>query len=764
MSESLVKIVDTLLERQKLEKYEDCLSYKKNTNKQIAELKCLNVDSEEERYLLIDLKNIDLETSKEFDVLFNLYNIFIDEFEKINEEDSIIAVMGFSNRSQEKKIYNSLYDKLSVAKERKKLKNIFDRKISIYLDLSEVIELEYFDEINYLENKVKTEYVNLQGNVYNICLYELNKLFDVTGEDLFVKNVRLKIKSNRISNKLKNNFKSYILVYLYEKLLKNNPSEKKELLEFINSNYKLDKDLIKYNSPEMFWFCHNGITIFSYDEKDIVILGNKIKLNPRKVSVINGAQTLTNFFDCLNEIKRKISSELENIAIDYHITKEEIEQILDDSAKKIIVKTIIIKDPEDYVSPITYGLNTQIPVKNEDILSNSNNIKKLNDYLKYGQIEILRPGQESIYKYGCDVLEYVKKYKMCVEKPGESKNFNKKDLEETIEESVDYTNNKKNDAIKRMTYLFEIDDWWRNSRKERENLIEPDDKISNCLLKYGKNYFCSYYLNEQNKKYYDDEFSDVFVNFINDMKKIIQDNNIEINANTFKNDLLFNEYKNYKQAKEKKAINQVKLITDDLNKLKEYLNTLLKSTDKNYTYKMSSIISKYFERENIDIRHFRIIKTDNKKSREAYPFPSSGFTEICMPNEELEGEYKKYEDSSFCKQVKSDFPLFVLDYEENIIKKIYFNDNFSFKEYSNQAGLVYNKTINAFEKGDESLFPRMGDDEDFHVRPKAKNADDTFEFTNGNQITKRTFWANKKLINKIIEDIDDNTNSWYKSD
>jgi len=39
----------------------------------------------------------------------------------------------------------------------------------------------------------------------------------------------------------------------------------------------------------------------------------------------------------------------------------------------------------------------------------------------------------------------------------------------------------------------------------------------------------------------------------------------------------------------------------------------------------------------------------------------------------------------------------------------------------------------------------------FHIRPKAKNADDTFEFSNGKEITKRTFWANKKLIKELLE-------------
>lgn len=50
----------------------------------------------------------------------------------------------------------------------------------------------------------------------------------------------------------------------------------------------------------------------------------------------------------------------------------------------------------------------------------------------------------------------------------------------------------------------------------------------------------------------------------------------------------------------------------------------------------------------------------------------------------------------------------------------------------------------AFKTGDEAMFPKMGAGLKFHVRPKAINGDDTFEFTNGAQITKRSFWANQE--------------------
>ena len=39
----------------------------------------------------------------------------------------------------------------------------------------------------------------------------------------------------------------------------------------------------------------------------------------------------------------------------------------------------------------------------------------------------------------------------------------------------------------------------------------------------------------------------------------------------------------------------------------------------------------------------------------------------------------------------------------------------------------------------------------FHVRPKAANGEDTFQFTNGDHITKRTFWANKETVDELID-------------
>ena len=47
-------------------------------------------------------------------------------------------------------------------------------------------------------------------------------------------------------------------------------------------------------------------------------------------------------------------------------------------------------------------------------------------------------------------------------------------------------------------------------------------------------------------------------------------------------------------------------------------------------------------------------------------------------------------------------------------------------------------------------FPRISDDLGFHVRPHALSSQDTIIFTNGKEITKRSFWANKNIIQDII--------------
>ena len=173
-------------------------------------------------------------------------------------------------------------------------------------------------------------------------------------------------------------------------------------------------------------------------------------------------------------------------------------------------------------------------------------------------------------------------------------------------------------------------------------------------------------------------------------------------------------------------------------------------------YKTRKIIVDYFNEKGINIPYFRVIAYTDGKPREAYPFPNTTFSELYKKGEEE--EYLEYRDSLFCKEIHRKFPVFVIDWREDvkegkrIVNDIFYLPEFTFEEYDASAKEVYESTIKAFEDGDENEFIKMGDGMDFHIRPKAVNSEDTFEFTNGRYITKRTFWANKTTVEKLISD------------
>ena len=115
--------------------------------------------------------------------------------------------------------------------------------------------------------------------------------------------------------------------------------------------------------------------------------------------------------------------------------------------------------------------------------------------------------------------------------------------------------------------------------------------------------------------------------------------------------------------------------------------------------------------------------------------------------------YIPFNESAFFKEINRKYPVFVVKYKENgKIDGIRYIKQFSLMEYSEAAKEVYYKTIETFRSGNEDEFVKISDKECFHVRTRAQNADDTFLFSNGKQITKRTFWVNADVIQRIIDD------------
>ncbi|RGO12723.1 AIPR family protein [Coprobacillus cateniformis] len=440
---------------------------------------------------------------------------------------------------------------------------------------------------------------------------------------MFKKNIRKGNKGDKTIGDIKKEFKKYLCVHVYNALC--NEIDRMQLEELLG----ISRDILVKNSPNKFWFCHNGITIFSYDQEEFERVGKKIVLNPKNVSVINGAQTITGFYNSIKELKLELLSifqDFDNINID-------IDKSLEDASKSIFVKSIIIHGNEHYVQPITCGLNTQVPILPEHIIADSDEAKRLNKILKKGKIEIVPEGYNSVFDQGYSALDFAKKYLLCTMKPGRSKNLRKNDLKSIIEQAAERFNGKSEELLKEFRTIGEIDKWWKTYKKEREELYLSEEDIVFC--KYGKNYFTSYVLDND---YSSEDYFLAFDEFVKSMKRVSHN---EITLNDFKKDDLFKSYLDNKDLM-KKTYENDKVSKFDCNQLLTYLQKNIKSR-----YSISVVISNYLSKYNIPIENFRVINRISGKCCEAYPFPGSTFSEIYQMNSEYENEYIIFNDSKF---------------------------------------------------------------------------------------------------------------------
>ncbi|MGL4697373.1 AIPR family protein [Enterococcus larvae] len=675
------------------------------------------------------------------DEIFDLKKYVVAREQNTNFSSLIIL---FRDWDHERKLFNNTIKGLG-REDKKSLQEIFKSKISYYTNIVDNMVLSVSDSgVNYLEysNFKQTNEVienELTGYVYNISFAELKKVFNVTGSNLFNMNVRYGLNKDRTGIKLKDSFKSYVKM----KCLSDFKNEDK-VFEELCRLFEIDEYSSEYHVPENFWFYHNGITIFSYDNKSIDRTGKTLVINPRKVSVINGAQTLTQFFLGLEELSLDIDSISGNIeGIDdsqrKHIGKRLIDSI-DRAAKEIFVKTIFIEGEEKQVKEITSGLNTQIPILDEDQLADSEKIKEINKRLKKIQVKVLKAGESPGGYKGVKVLEFIKLYLIVKYQPGKSKNFQKAQLSEVTENihSELFSNSKNSEELlDGLEKAITIDEWWgERPREGKENHIEIDS--------YGKNYFQSFALRESSKAQEDID-SDLLLILYKDFIDIF--NSKDLNVGTFKKDDLFNEYLEGKLIfREKyKELNEQIILSD----LSNFLNNNI-----NNKYSVKNTILKYFESNSISVEYFRVVPIKNGRVKEAFPLPNSTFNELYQWEGYPVGEeYKEFADSKLCKELNRVYPIFIIYWSEDNenIEKVQLISDFSFNVFLKQAKEVYNKTVKAFKEGNKSLFPKISDDLHFHIRPKAMNSKDMFEFSDGEWITKRTFWANASTIEEIIE-------------
>lgn len=738
----------------------------------------INTETSADEFLLV----YDCSASLETDGFF--YTRVLELCEDKNDPYPVVV---FKNWEHERQIYWHYCSTLRLAKERKDFTAWFDRKLSIYVDGETKVRLEADDcGINYLEYPVPPESsLSLHGRVYNLSFFELKKLFNVTGAHLFDKNVRFGLRQNSTGEMLRNKFREYLGVALYKKALELKLPDRQ--IEELKEKLDVDAASIPYLEqlatsdvafedesgfllPENFWFYHNGISIYSYEEM-LETPANKIVLTPDMVSVINGAQTLTNFFLEVENVEMLLESVFKG-----EIQGSTVRTIVDSIIRTIYVKTIIIFGDDKFVRPITHGLNTQIPILEEALLADSDLSDEINKKLAQSgsKLRIIKDGQSWSTDYGVNVVDFVKHWLTVHYKPGRSKNLAKRQLKDSLMQIKDELGASN---IKRMEQLIQVYKWWDSAYEQRVT-VRLEDKTAVVIGKYGRNYFGSYVMftmeQADDDLYLDDTFLAIaYERFVKELKSAGETAGIEIALGTFKQDDLAEKvFFTQDNHQEEKQITKPAFPTTITEDLRELLNQ-----DGQSAYSFSRTITDYLLEHDIVVDYFRVISRTEGKCKEAFPFPNSTFMEIsdCFQIEELSdvdvstgsnaGAAPKaipYLESAFAKAIEKVFPVFVVEKDvegsKHKVSQIHLIEEFSFKEFAEDAAKVFEKTVEAFSVGDERMFPRSGDGYHFHVRPKAINAEDTFQFTNGNLITKRTFWANKDTVEELIAKALDSAN------
>lgn len=713
-----------------------------------------------EQYIVYDFHQ---NPKKKFD-----YEKLSEIMDGFNEYQTLIV---FKNMDEQQEIF---WGCIEDGRDEKSVSKLFSKTIYLYEECTEKLTLEVDSKgINYLEYPSEDmlkdcDQINstgeLKGYIYNMSFLELRKIFNVTGSGLFKYNVRYGLVKHPLAEKLTKIFTDYFVSAIHEQLMelikdivKISKIEESLGMPEIIPNSEESVDIFNMRKPAEFWFYHNGVTIFCLDELEIS--RNHINIMPSKLSVINGAQTITNFFNAYEEIKRKHLKILKN--------QYDIEISMTDLTKKIYVKTIFVKGDVQHINPITMGLNTQIPIGIEHSVAIGKQVEIINSILE-GKVRILKGGETVLLGRGYMPLDFMKRYLLIIGLPGESKNYRKSKLEKDLPDVVKYLKKHKKCFLSKEIILNSAETWWKDFVKnqiKKENIKGKEE----IILSYGKNYFLSFvaiFGTQIIKCDFKNENSYDFNKIYEEFRKNVYMNTETLDLKVFKTDHLWNQLIDNIDLGQLKSLQEPESVDlFEINQFKDRLIAALNFTEQSqYTY--SKTISEIIENR---ISNFRVISLENDLAKEAFPFSSSTFSELYNSynlkisknqNSDITWRAKKFENSLFKQEVSKPFSVFIIrkiiDNGKHVVVDIDFILEFSFIKYIKEASEVYNKTLEAFYKGDEFLFPKTSDKLKFHVRPKAVDANDTFEFTNGKLITKRTFWANKETVNDLIKSFSEN--------
>lgn len=704
----------------------------------------------------------------------DIVEYYVDDFRKENKDKvtfkkfwegyeqknnlEIQPLMVFGSWEEEQDFRDNVVAEAKSGVEKRKIKKDLESLKTCYLIQDNEIELFLEEEgINYLEYKgVNTENESGIGLVYNMSLKELYKLYNQTGSELFKDNVRLGISGSQ-ANRLRDNFKTKFLLGLYG--LNNSDDKDSEFKEKVNEYLKENNGSDNFNGYQNalgnFWFHHNGITIYSSEK--FRVAEDKIIFNPLNVSVINGAQTLTHCTDIVRTIKKDLKNRLgqDNLKANNFIN-----QLMDELKQSVKIKTIFIAVNSKLKRSITLGLNTQIPVKIEDIETKTELVDQINMKLEKKNKKICRNGEERSYG-GFLLPDFVKAYLLFRDKPGTARNLNKNKLEEylkEIDEFLDKDVESVDDFFRNMDVFDYVDKWWR--KREKPEMV-PEENYAG-LSSNGKFYFKSYckdvYNDAEDENNKEEYFQGIYESFVDTFIELAAPRVID--SNMLKKDDLYKSYQESSRILEEDTDKAIELFKEPLELVNKY--EMYREHNKSKSNR-SMFIKKELEEQGIKIefRTINVTVKDTEESfslKESFALPSKTFSQFYevdnypkIYDDEKVDEIFSFETSYLKKEIEKEFFLFI--FIENLVGKligIQVIPNFNFSNLFLKAKEVYDDTIDKFKAGNADGFVKASDNKGLHIRPKAKDANDTFTFTDDSQQIKRTFWVNRETVLQII--------------
>lgn len=639
---------------------------------------------------------------------------------------------------------------------------------------------------NYLEYSNKND---IEALVYTVKLKDVHDLYKSNGDNLFKQNVRIGInKSVKEKAELIDSFKRSFIMTLHKKIeYVDDVIIKNEIYEGVNtwstSSLAFDLDsLSRYNDKllsDSFWLKHNGITIVNTENDGFNIKENKICIDVKKVQVINGAQTISTWSEIFYEIDMLFKRSDDN-ETGYKWVKK-AKDIIHETANDMTVKLITInikaddtEDFENYVSEITVGLNTQVPVNVSDVFMKKNEeFKKLNDlvYEKYN-ISIVKAGELIDYMSTFSLKDIVQLYLVATGQPGNARNLRKETITdiEMMNSITQYLDGAASTSFVEFIRVSNvIDKWWRtrtitNKKAIDEVLLlkfdtsdfkEPFKTLSANGLYLFKAYI---YNTDENRDWtlfkfnIEEELNLLYVNFVETFKsnvfncKELVEQDISYNSNLFKgNDSIV--YKNLMNrehlATDSSTIQELD-IADLENAYAKYIseNGATKIKSNNYVF-----LYNYLKSKNIKINNPRTVSLTKTKVTESFHFPNEAFNEIAdyFNNGTSETEKLDFYQSAFHKMLQEEYNIFVFDDNKIVRYKFYFNC------FLEEAKQVFNSVIKGFSEGNSDLFLKQSDNMKFHVRPKAINSSDVIRLYEDEYITKQTFWFNRADLDLLVK-------------